>query len=88
MYMVNMSYLHSPGVSCRVGAHLEESSLSRSRLTSLPGRSSLVHHHGLPSEQTHQVGRLLALYHPHLVDRQTPAVNLHDSFFCINNRIL
>lgn len=71
MYVLNISYLHSPGVFCRVGANLEKSSLSRSRLTSFPGCSSLVHNHRLPSEQTHQVGRFLPLDYSHLVDRYT-----------------
>ena len=65
--MIKFSYLHSSGVPGRVGAHLEESSLCRGRLTSVSGRPSLVHHHGLSSEQTHQMGRLFPLNHPHLV---------------------
>lgn len=78
------SYLYSAGVSSRVGAHLEESSLGWSRLTSLPGRPSLVHHHGLPSEQAHQVGRFLSLYDPHLVERQIDmSINLQVSLLCV-----
>lgn len=65
--VIKLSYLHSSGVPGRVGAHLEESSLCRGRLTSVSGRPSLVHHHGLSSEQTHQMGRLFPLHHPHLV---------------------
>lgn len=65
--VIKLSYLHSSGVPGRVGAHLEESSLSRGRLTSVSGRPSLVHHHGLSSEQTHQMGWLFPLHHPHLV---------------------
>lgn len=61
------SYLHSSGVSCRVGAHLEESSLCRSGLTPVSGRSSLVHHHGLSSKQAHEMGRLFTLHYPHLI---------------------
>lgn len=64
------SYLHGSGVSCGVGAHLEESSLCRSGLTSLSGRSSLVHHHGLSSKHTHEMGRLFPLHHPHLVHKR------------------
>lgn len=61
------SYLHGTGVSCGVGAHLEESSLCGRGLTSLSGCAPPVHHHGLSSEQTHQVRWLFPLHHPHLV---------------------
>ncbi len=73
MYGV-FSYLHSSGVSCRVGAHLEEAGLCWSGLTSFSGRPSLVHDHGLSSKQTHQVGRLLPLHHPHLTHKH-PKLN-------------
>lgn len=64
------THLHGSGVPRRVGAHLEEPGLCRSRLAPVPGRPPPVDHHGLAAEQAHEVGRLLALDHPHLAHRQ------------------
>lgn len=63
--------LHSPGASCRVGAHLEQAGLGRFGLTSLPGCASLMHHYGLSTKQTHKVCRLLTLNHTHLRNTNT-----------------
>jgi len=81
---ISSSYLHGSGVSRRVGAHLEESRLLGRRLPPLSGRAALVHHHGPASEQTHQVGRLFALHHPHLAHTHTTG---EMRWFCLRRHI-
>lgn len=69
--------LHGPGASRRVRAHLEQASLCRFGLTSLPGRTSLIHHHGLSTKQTHEVCRLLTLNHTHLRNTQSNPTQIY-----------
>lgn len=69
--MFVLTDLHSPGASSRVGADLEEASFCRLGLTSIPGCSSLIHHHGLSTKQTHEVCWLFTLNHTHLRNTYT-----------------